>query len=251
MRLAHDSVFSGHLGERKTRERIRLSFFWLHLQQSVRQYVNTCTECQLRSRPVTLDRVPISPITRVDVPFQVLNMDCIGPIDPLSAQGHKYRLCIADNCTRWPVVYVLKTLTARAVSDALLDLFSNVEVPSKIISDNGTNISGQLTRELLKHIGCSPAFARPGHPQASGLVERFNKTCKEMLYHIIQQHQRQWHRFIPLAVWVLREVPSATTGVSPFMMVYGRVPRDWLAILKENWTGQRDVTADLNKPVTD
>jgi len=72
-----------------------------------------------------------------------------------------------------------------------------------------------------------------------------------MLYHIIQQHQRQWHRFIPLAVWVLREVPSATTGVSPFMMVYGRVPRDWLAILKENWTGQRDVTADLNKPVTD
>jgi len=44
MRLAHDSVFSGHLGERKTRERIRLSFFWPQLRQSVRQYVNTCTE---------------------------------------------------------------------------------------------------------------------------------------------------------------------------------------------------------------
>ena len=27
MKLANDSVFSGHLGERKTRERIRLSFF--------------------------------------------------------------------------------------------------------------------------------------------------------------------------------------------------------------------------------
>ena len=110
-------------------------------------------------------------------------------------------------------------------------------MPSKVISDNGTNFSGQLTRELLKHIGCSPVFATPGHPQASGLVERFNKTCKEMLHHIIQQHQRQWHRFIPLAVWALREVPSATTGVSPYRMVYGRVPRGPLTILKKNLDG--------------
>jgi len=163
MKLAHDSVFSGHLGERKTRERIRLSFFWPQLSLSVRQYVNTCAECQLRSRPVTLDRVPITPITRVDVPFQVLNMDCIGPIDPPSAQGHRYCLCIVENCTRWPVVYILKTLTARAVCDALLDLFANVGVPSKVTSDNGTNFSRQLTRELLKHIGCSPVFATPVH----------------------------------------------------------------------------------------
>ena len=130
--------------------------------------------------PVTLDRVPITPITRVDVPFQVLNMDCIGPIDPPSAKGHKYCLCIVDNCTRWPVVYILKTLTARAVCDALLDLFTNVGVPSKVISDNGTNFSGQLTRELLKHIGCSPVFATPGHPQASGLLNvstRHAKRC--------------------------------------------------------------------------
>ena len=35
MKLAHDSVFSGHLGERKTRERIRLSFFWPQLRLSV------------------------------------------------------------------------------------------------------------------------------------------------------------------------------------------------------------------------
>ena len=33
------------------------------------------------------------------------------------------------------------------------------------------------------------------------------------------------------------------------MMVYGRVPRGPLAILKESWTGQRDVKAELSKPV--
>ena len=30
--LAHDSVFGGHLGERKTGERIRLSFYWPKLR---------------------------------------------------------------------------------------------------------------------------------------------------------------------------------------------------------------------------
>ena len=251
MQMAHDSVFSGHLAERKTRERIRLSFYWPKMRQDIKQYVATCQDCQLRSRPKTIDRVPIAPITRVEVPFQVINMDCIGPIDPPSAQGHRYCLCIVDNCTRWPTVYALKSLTARAVCDALLDLFSTVGVPVKVVSDNGTNFSSQLTQELLRRLGCSPVFATPGHPQTSGLVERFNKTCKDMLFHIIQQHGRQWHRVIPLAVWSLREVPNATTGVSPYMMVYGRLPRGPLALLKESWTGQRDVRADLGKPVED
>ena len=118
----------------------------------MKQYINTCQECQLRLRPKTLDRVPIAPITRAEVPFQVLNMDCIGPIDPPSAQDHCYCLSVVDSCTRWPTVYALKSLTARAVCDALLDLFSNVGVPSKIISDNGTNFSSQTTQELLRRL---------------------------------------------------------------------------------------------------
>jgi len=69
LQLAHDSVFGGHLAERKTPERIRLSFHWPRLRQSVKQYVTTCHDCQLRSRPKMLDRVPIVPITRVDGPF--------------------------------------------------------------------------------------------------------------------------------------------------------------------------------------
>ena len=131
LQLAHDSVFGGHLAERKTRERIRLSFHWPKLRQSVKQYVTMYHDCQLRSRPKTLDRVPIVPITRVDVPFQVLNMDCIGTIEPPSAQGHRYCLCIVDNCTRWPTVFALKSLTARAVCDALVELFTNVRFPPR------------------------------------------------------------------------------------------------------------------------
>ena len=44
LKLANDSVFGGHLAERKTRERIRLSFYWPKLRQSVKQYVTAYSE---------------------------------------------------------------------------------------------------------------------------------------------------------------------------------------------------------------
>ena len=249
LRLAHESVFGGHLGERKTRERIRLSFYWPGLRKSVLCHVRSCCNCQLRSRPVTTDRVPITPITRADVPFQVMNMDCVGPLDPPSAQGHKYCLCIVDNCTRWPSVYLLKSLTAKAVCDALVELFTHVGVPKVIVSDCGTNFTSQLTQGMLRKLGCSPRFNTPGHPEASGMVERFNQTCKNMLSHVVQEHGRQWHKYVPFIVWALREVPNATTGVSPYMLVYGRIPRGPLAVLKETWTGERELPPDLGRPV--
>jgi len=37
----------------------------------------------------------------------------------------------------------------------------------------------------------------------------------------------------------------------PYMLVYGRAPRGPLAVLKESWTGERDVSLHLNKPVDD
>jgi len=111
-----------------------------------------------------------------------------------------------DNCSRWPAVYLLKTLTVKAVCDALLDLFVNVGVPQVITSDKGSNFTSQLTTELLR-LGCSPTFNTPGHPEASGMVKRFKQTCKNMLSHVVREHKRQWHKVVPLMVWALREVP--------------------------------------------
>jgi len=249
LRLAHKSVFGGHLAERKTRERIRLSFYWPELRKFVLQHVRQFCNCQLRSKPVATDRVPMTPVTGCDVPFQVLNMDCIGPIEPPAFQGRRYCLCVVDNCTRWPSVYMLKSMTARAVCDALLELLVNVGVPKVIVSGQSTYFISMLTREMLSRLSCCPRFNTPGHLEASGMVEKFNQTYKNMLAHVLQQHQRQWHKFVPFMVWALREVPNATTNVSHFKLVYGRVPHGPLAILKESWAGEHEVPSTLSQPV--
>jgi len=128
-------------------------------------------------------------------------------------------------------------------------MFVNVGVTHVIISDRGTNFTSQLTTELQARLGCNPTFNTPGHTEASDMVEWFNQTCKNMLSHVVREHKRHWHTVVQLMVWALREVPNATTDVSPYMIVYGRVPRNPLAVLKEPQIGERDVAFHLGKAV--
>ena len=242
MSLAHDSNFGGHLAEEKTRERIQLSFVWPKMRSDIMKFCKSCEKCQLRARSVVMDRVPITAIPLEDEPFKRIIIDAIGPLEPASSAGHKYCLCIVDSCTRWPAVFPLKSLSAKAVCEALIELFMNFGVASVISSDRGTNFTSSMTREFERLMGSSPRFNSPGHPEASGVCERWNQTFKKMIHHAILENPRRWHKVIPFAVWAIREVPNATTGVAPFMMVYGRIPRGPLAILKESWTG------DINLP---
>ena len=60
---------------------------------------------------------------------------------------------------------------AKAVCEALLDLFVTIGVPKVIVSDCGTNFTSQLTQEMLTSLGCTPRFNTPGHSEGSGMVE--------------------------------------------------------------------------------
>ncbi len=46
---------------------------------------------------------------------------------------------------------------------------------------------------------------------------------------------RDWDRLIPYFLFAYREVPQASTGFSPFELLYGRSVRGPLDILKESW----------------
>jgi len=72
LKLTHDSVFGCRLGEHKTRqrERVRLSFYCPRMRNSIQDYVRSCAQCQLQSRPVKADHVPIMPITRQSSHFR-------------------------------------------------------------------------------------------------------------------------------------------------------------------------------------
>ena len=71
----------------------------------------------------------------------------------------------------------------------MMSLWQFTGFPTKITSDNATNFTGELTREFLKRVGCSPIFCSPRHPEANS-VERTVGTIKSMIAKVAEQHPR-------------------------------------------------------------
>ncbi|GFV52144.1 hypothetical protein TNCV_5070651 [Trichonephila clavipes] len=227
LEIAHESMFGAHLGAHKTIQRIKFSFYWPGMVNEIEAYCSSCHGCQLRKVIRSVDKIPITPVSHPELPFQVVNVDLIGPVDPASSQGHKYILCLMDQHSRWPEAIPLKSL---------LEIFSRTGIPEVIVMDNATNFTASLTQEFLKILGACPRFSTPYHPEGNGLIERWNQTLKNMLHHIIREEGRSWHRHIPFLLWAYREVPNATTGTPSFLLMYGRDPKRPLSILKSIWT---------------
>ncbi|GFW39119.1 retrovirus-related Pol polyprotein from transposon opus [Trichonephila clavipes] len=128
LRLAHTSVFSSHMGPKKTLERIKYSLFWEGLRANMKKFCESCKECQLTRSVRIKDRSPITPVARPELPFQKVNMDLIGPIDPPSSKGHTYILCLVDQHTRWGEAMPVTSLRAKITCEALLSIFSKTEI---------------------------------------------------------------------------------------------------------------------------
>ena len=88
-RLVHDMC---HLGYKRTKEKVRLNFFWPGMSKTIREYVDTRLACQKKERAVIKDRVPISIVPRDQVPFSHLYMDVVGPL--LNKAEYNFCLCL-------------------------------------------------------------------------------------------------------------------------------------------------------------
>ena len=224
LKLAHNIPIAGHLGRKKTTDRILLRFYWPGVFQDVRDHCRACPQCQKTSTRV-VKKAPLIPLPIMDEPFRRIAMDIEEPL-PRSSSGKRYILVICNYATRYPEAVALRTIDANAVAEELLAFFSRVGVPEEILTDQGTNFTSKLLSEVYRLLHIKPIRTTPYHPQTDGLVERFNGTLKAMLKKTVAEEGRDWDRLLPYLLLAYREVPQASTGFSPFELLYGRTVRD-------------------------
>ena len=73
--------------------------------------------------------------------------------------------------------------------------FSRHNVPKKVLTDQGTNFTFQLLKELYRMIGVTHIKTTPYHSQTDGLVEQFNQTLKQMLQQVTDNEGRDWNNW--------------------------------------------------------
>ena len=65
---------------------------------------------------------------------------------------------------------------------------------------------------MYELLGISRIKTSVYHPEANGLVERFNGTLKHMLKKFVENQIDNCDKYLPYVLFVYREVPCQSTG---------------------------------------
>ena len=236
LKISHDIPVGGHFSHRKTYDKVKSSFWWFGMTSDVYKYCKSCDICQKAAVSGRLRKAPMVKVPVIPIPFYRVAIDIVGPVIPASSEGHRYILTLVDYASSFTEAVPLKAITSVDIAEALLSIFSRVGIPKEIISDRGPQFKSDLMSQIHKLFGVKPIFSTPYHPQANGRVERQHQILKSILKKLCSSKQRQWHRYLPAVMFSMREIPSDSTGFSPFEILYGRQVRGPLSVLKELWT---------------
>ena len=70
MEVAHDSMFGGHLGIKKTENRIQTNFYWPGMLRDVTSFCRSCDVCQKTVARGAISRAPLREMPLIDLPVR-------------------------------------------------------------------------------------------------------------------------------------------------------------------------------------
>ena len=221
LKQLHDSPAAGHLGFRKTTERVKARFYWCGLRRDVESWCVRCDLCASRKKPSKTPRAPMKSYN-VRAPMERIAIDVMGPL-PATDRDNKYILVISDYFTKWTESYPMPNQEAETVANVVVrEFISRFGVPRQLHTDQGRNFESKLFQEMCRIMEIDKTRTTPLRPQSDGMVERFNRTLEAMLSKFVDGDQKNWDLYLPLLMMAYRSSVHESTGFSPNEMMLGR-----------------------------
>lgn len=205
--LAHE----GHQGMVKTKMLLRSKVWFPAMDSMCDSVVKQCFQCQVatnvKSRePLKMTELPKRPWDRVSADFAEVS--------------GQYVLVVMDDYSRYPVVEIVHSTSAKAVIPKLDKIFSMFDIPKVLKTDNGPPFNGHEFENFAKHLGFKHRKVTPEWPEGNGEVERFMRTLKKFLH-----TSNNWKQEIQSFLRIYRGTAHLSTNVPPFNALFGRTMR--------------------------
>ena len=94
-------------------------------------------------------------------------------------------------------------------------------VPESITTDNGSQFTSAMWKQLMDVWGIRSHFTTPYHPESNGLVERFHRRLKESLNALATEEPEKWFWKLPCSLLAIRTTLKPDIGASPADLVFG------------------------------
>lgn len=225
IQLAHES----HPGIVKTKQRIREKYWWPCLDKHVEAAVRSCSVCQASDKSVKNWPAPLQPVPLPDRPWDKISIDIMGPFERAPADC-RFVIVVVDYFSRWPEIAFCSDITSRTVINFLLAVFAREGYPTELVSDHGRQFTSSEFECFLADRGIKHFFSAVYHPQANGLVERFNRVLKSYIQLALLE-QRPIKTTVTEYLGIYRATPHSATGISPAVLLHGRHIRTSLDVV--------------------
>ncbi|KAG5885895.1 hypothetical protein JTB14_012142 [Gonioctena quinquepunctata] len=133
--------------------------------------------------------------TTSEKPFQSLAIDVVGPLS-MTFNGNKFIITMQDELTKFSFTKATPNHEAETVANSLLEFITIYGIPESILSDQGSDFTSDLMKELNNFFKIKHILSSPYHPQTNGASERSHSTLKEYLKHYIDRTQSDWDEYV-------------------------------------------------------
>jgi hypothetical protein len=163
-------------------------------------------------------------------PFETVALDFIVKLPVL--QGYDSILTITDQgCTKAAIfIPCNEDITAEETAALYIKhVFAHFGLPTKVISDRDPRFMSKFIQAACKVTGINHAPSTAYHPRTDGQSERSNQWLETAIRFIMDQKQKNWAPYLPIAQFAHNNWPSDTTRKSPFFLLMGFSLRaDWV-----------------------
>ncbi|KZR96989.1 Uncharacterized protein APZ42_008364 [Daphnia magna] len=222
IRNFHDDPDAGHFGVFKTKAKVDQNYWWPGLPVSVRTYVASCPFCQQNKIPTT---PPVGYLKPIDPPkkvFSLIGIDHLGPFIRTKA-GNRYILVAIDYLSKWVIAKPVASTATGSICDFIKsEIIALHSYPQRIITDRGSGFTSKMLQLQLQKLGIEQSIIITGHYQSNGQVERVNRTL--VMKAFVNSTHTNWDTKVSNATLAINTAKQASTEVTPFEVVYGRLP---------------------------
>ena len=218
----HDNPSSGaHFGRDKTYRKIKTRYYWKGMKKQIGDYIKSCEKCFVVTPKMCAEAPPLHPIPVPTGVWRLVGIDLIGPLQETS-NGNKYIVASTCHFSKWTEAAAIKEKTAECVASFLFNTICRLGCMDTIISDQGTEFNNKLLDKLLDMFQTEHNITSAYHPQSNGQRERDNRTLKDALSKLSNEHGDDWEHYIPGVLLAYHSSVHASTNCTPFEAMYGR-----------------------------
>ncbi|MBW0461536.1 hypothetical protein O181_001251 [Austropuccinia psidii MF-1] len=232
----HDGVYSGHLSEDRTLEKVKNCAFSPSWRKETIEYCYTCDRFQKANRSTGKKFGLMIHIQKPKSPWEFGHMDWVTALPPSGDKSYNAFLVIVDRYRKTPIL--LPCHKAETAMDTALLIWNRVTSHTglfkNIISDRDPKFTSALWTNLHRLFGTKLSFSTEYNPQTDGLAERIIQTLEDMIRRFCAYglelkdsdgFTHYWCNLITALKLAYKTSVHSSTGQTPAMLEKGWNPR--------------------------